>query len=225
MRTLLTLAVSGSALSLLLSCSSAPPQAPSSIAPPTHALTELELACLRDPGVAASWRRLSLALDADGQTARAALALRQAQILEQHDVRADLRLMQSELQTTRLLVREDGLLELVREPMQRELSALLEIRNGNGVRGMARSYAASLNEDGLRVVRLSNARGFSVGATSIEYYGDFAGTAQLLADRLGAARAVPASASLGPANVRVLLGHDQKKKKPPRRAAMEENAA
>jgi hypothetical protein len=228
MKAMTTVSLAGITASLL-ACSStgqaplpaAPAAAPvQAVAAP--ALTGLEMACLNDPLDAAAWRRLAAALALDGQPARAAQALRQAGMLEQHDLRADVQLMEGEFVATRLITRADGLLELRREPAA---TVRLEVRNGNGVRGMARLVARSLDAPGLRVVRLSNERGFAVGATQVEYHGDHLAAARQLAQRVGAGRIVEVEGSLAPAEVRVLLGHDQKKKKPPRRAAMEERTA
>jgi hypothetical protein len=83
----------------------------------------------------------------------------------------------------------DGTLELLRLPSQRALAhtapvraarpsrrraarlelVLLEIRNGNGVSGMARALSRQVMGDGLQVTRLSNEKGFQVRRTRIEH--------------------------------------------------------
>ncbi|NHZ44754.1 tetratricopeptide repeat protein [Massilia aquatica] len=85
--------------------------------------------------------------------------------------------------------------------------ALLEIRNGNGVTGMARSLAGTMDRNALRVVRLSNQKGFGVRQTRIEYQPEFREAAERLAQRFGAARVV-AVGELGRADVRLVIGRD-----------------
>lgn len=85
--------------------------------------------------------------------------------------------------------------------------ALLEIRNGNGVTGMARSLAGTMDRSALRVVRLSNQKGFGVRQTRIEYQPEFREAAERLAQRFGAARVV-AVGELGRADVRLVIGRD-----------------
>jgi Flp pilus assembly protein TadD len=61
---------------------------------------------------------------------------------------------------------------------------LLEIRNGNGVTGMARLLSRQVTGDGLQVTRLSNEKGFQVRRTRIEHHADFRAAAERLAERL-----------------------------------------
>lgn len=61
---------------------------------------------------------------------------------------------------------------------------LLEIRNGNGVTGMARALSRQVKDDGLQVTRLSNAKSFNVRRTRIEHGAAFRGAAERLAERL-----------------------------------------
>ncbi|KQQ87080.1 tetratricopeptide repeat protein [Massilia sp. Leaf139] len=98
----------------------------------------------------------------------------------------------------------DGTLELLRAPAHSALAArapqpapaplaprprldlvLLEIRNGNGVTGMARSLSHRVVGNGLQVTRLSNEKGFQVRRTRIEHHPDFRAAAERLAQRLG----------------------------------------
>ncbi|MDQ1814739.1 tetratricopeptide repeat protein [Massilia sp. CCM 9210] len=89
----------------------------------------------------------------------------------------------------------------------RPARALLEIRNGNGVTGMARSLAGTMEEGALRVVRLSNQKGFGVRQTRIEYQPEFRVAAERLAERFGAARVV-AVGDIGRADLRLVIGRD-----------------
>ncbi|MDM5175976.1 tetratricopeptide repeat protein [Massilia sp. DJPM01] len=92
-------------------------------------------------------------------------------------------------------------------PQARAAQALLEIRNGNGVSGMARALAGTMDEGALRVVRLSNQKGFGVRQTRIEYQPEFREAAERLAERFGAAR-VLAAGDIGRANLRLVIGRD-----------------
>jgi hypothetical protein len=215
------------ACSALLACSAHTPLPEPAPGPTVAAadLAKLERACLQDPLNARAWRRLGAELGRLGQGGRAAQALRQATMIEQNDLRADLAMVErSSATATRLVVRADGMLELRRDEAPPESAVLLEISNGNGVRGMARSFARAVEGGDMRVVRLSNQRGFAVGESRIEYHDDYAAAAHRLADRIGTGKLMRTEGSLGAVNVRVVLGHDQARKKPPRRAAMEERS-
>jgi tetratricopeptide (TPR) repeat protein len=87
--------------------------------------------------------------------------------------------------------------------------AKLEIRNGNGVTGMARSLARKMSDPGMRVVRLSNEKGFNVEHTRVEYQGAFREAASRLAERFGGAtmHEVEGDANAG-ADVRLVIGRD-----------------
>ena len=87
---------------------------------------------------------------------------------------------------------------------------LLEISNGNGMTGMARTVARKLGDGDPRVVRLSNQKGYGVRQTRIEYQPDFKVAAQKLADRLGARQVIPASRT-GRSDLRLILGGDMAK--------------
>jgi tetratricopeptide (TPR) repeat protein len=84
---------------------------------------------------------------------------------------------------------------------------LLEIRNGNGMRGMARKLAGQLGADGMKVARISNQKGFGVRHTRIEYEPAYRAQAERLAERFGGA-ALEEVARCAPANLRVVLGRD-----------------
>ena len=89
----------------------------------------------------------------------------------------------------------------------------LEIRNGNGVTGMARSLARILHGGDMQVVRLSNQKGFGVIETKVEYQPDFREAAERLAARFGAATVV-AVPHAGRADVRLVIGRDLIEHKP-----------
>ena len=128
----------------------------------------------------------------------------------------------------------DGTLELLRLPAQGALAqstpvpkpvppvprarfdfVLLEIRNGNGVTGMARSLSRKVIGDGLQVTRLSNEKGFQVRRTRIEHHADYRAAAERLAQRLSdrqTGRFDPAQIvqvdNCKPTDVRLILGQD-----------------
>lgn len=85
--------------------------------------------------------------------------------------------------------------------------ALLEIRNGNGVTGMAKALSAKMDPDTLRVVRLSNQRPFDVRQTRVEYQPAFREAAERLAERFGNAVAVEAG-SVKQSDMRLVIGRD-----------------
>lgn len=83
----------------------------------------------------------------------------------------------------------------------------LEISNGNGVTGAAARLARSLDVGGVKTVRLTNARPFTVALSRIEYQREQKLMAQQLGQRLG----LPLQKLHGnPAYVdmRIVLGHD-----------------
>jgi len=84
--------------------------------------------------------------------------------------------------------------------------AALEISNGNGRQGMARMLSRQLRDPGLKIVRLTNEKGFAVRQTRIEYRAAFRGVAERLAQRYAAGIPVPVDA--GRVDVRLVLGRD-----------------
>ncbi|MFM9433470.1 Tfp pilus assembly protein PilF [Janthinobacterium sp. CG_23.3] len=84
---------------------------------------------------------------------------------------------------------------------------LLEIRNGNGVTGMAAALGRTLASEQLRVVRLGNDASFRVARSRVEYRPDMAAQARALAARLGPLVLLE-QASCGAADLRVVLGRD-----------------
>jgi len=85
--------------------------------------------------------------------------------------------------------------------------ARLEIRNGNGVTGMARALARQIDAPGLRVTRLSNQPGFAVRHTRIEYDAANVDAARRLAQRVGSVHLQEVDRS-ATANLRLVLGRD-----------------
>jgi tetratricopeptide (TPR) repeat protein len=98
---------------------------------------------------------------------------------------------------------------VVDKPQQAAIAAIaaLEISNGNGREGLARLMSRQLRDPGVKVVRLTNEKGFAVRQTRIEYQPAFRGVAERLAERFGAAAPVEVSMA-GRANVRLVIGHD-----------------
>jgi tetratricopeptide (TPR) repeat protein len=92
-------------------------------------------------------------------------------------------------------------------PASRDDTAMLEIRNGNGVTGMAKALSRQMAEPGLKVVRLSNEKGYNVRQTRIEYQGPFRAAAERLAERFDGARAVKVD-SIEAADMRLVIGRD-----------------
>ena len=115
----------------------------------------------------------------------------------------------------------DGMMELRRLPAAQVAQATpqpqpiavdgdvarLEIRNGNGVTGMARALSNRIDEPGIRVTRLSNEPGFAVSHTRIEYEASHADAAHRLAQRLGSTQLKQVDAG-APVNLRLVLGRD-----------------
>lgn len=91
-------------------------------------------------------------------------------------------------------------------PTEMNRRVRLEISNGNGVAGMATLLARSVGPH-VRVVRLSNQKGYAVKDTRVEYQPQFRAAAEKLADRYGASRMVVVSET-GKAEVRLVLGRD-----------------
>jgi Flp pilus assembly protein TadD len=85
--------------------------------------------------------------------------------------------------------------------------ALLEIRNGNGVTGMARALSRQMGDGELKVVRLTNDKGFNVRNTRVEYQPAYREAAERLAERFSSARAVQVD-SVKSSHLRLVIGHD-----------------
>ncbi|MDN4057041.1 LytR C-terminal domain-containing protein [Massilia sp. YIM B02769] len=95
-------------------------------------------------------------------------------------------------------------------PRKRPEAVLLEIRNGNGVTGMARALSRQVGGD-LLVTRLSNEPGFKVQRTRIEHGAAYRDVAALLAGRMtgqfGGVALVQVD-STRPVDVRLVIGQD-----------------
>lgn len=193
----------------------------------------LEKACLLDPLNPRGWQLLGDTLRALGQEERAAQMHKQAAALRQHDLRADFAAAGGKTEVAALdqafaqpqpqtdwaqawvHVGEDGMMELRHTPALKDAppamlpvgTARLEIRNGNGVTGMARALSRRIGEPGVQVTRLSNEPGFAVRQTRIEYEAAYFDAAQKLAQRLGSAQLKHVDAC-APADLRLVLGHD-----------------
>jgi tetratricopeptide (TPR) repeat protein len=87
------------------------------------------------------------------------------------------------------------------------VAALVEIRNGNGVKGMARTLARQVGSGGWKVTRLSNQPGFGVRRTRVEFEATHREAAERLAARFGGAQ-LQEVANCAPANLRVVIGRD-----------------
>ena len=202
-----------------------------------RALAVLEQACLLDPLSSSAWQNLGDALARTGQQERAAAMHRQAASLRGHDLRSDYAVAPVAGEWAQTDVSQDsGGMFVVRriEPapaawapvapiapiaqapfvipvaLSHGSRPLLEISNGNGMTGMARTVARKLGDGDPRVVRLSNQKGYGVRQTRIEYQPDFKVAAQKLADRLGARQVIPASRT-GRSDLRLILGGDMAK--------------
>lgn len=136
---------------------------------------------------------------------------------------------EGEWAATEITQRVDGLLELKRVvpamPAQagtvpvpapdapvppeppRAAVVLLEIRNGNGVNGMAKALKLKIDDPGVKVVRLTNEQGFNVRQTRVEFQGPFRAAAERLARRFGNAGVVEVD-NCKKTDMRVVIGHD-----------------
>lgn len=190
-----------------------------------------EQACLHDPLQAHSWQMLGETLTALGHEERARRSLRQAAALRHHDVRADFAATggtsdvaaigkalaappasaPSDWPRSWIEQGVDGMLVLRRDPGIEQVisrsTSRLEIRNGNGVTGMARALSRRIDEPGMQVTRLSNDPGFAVRQTRIEYTAPHLDAAQRLAERLGDVQLRPTGANMR-ADLRLVLGRD-----------------
>lgn len=204
----------------------------------------LEKAAYLDPLNHRAWHKLGEAMDKLGQPDKAQAMFKQAATLQGHDFESDYALApRAGLATidgavgegrqwaqTEVTQSPGGLFVIRRveagapaaaaaaAPAAPARTALLEIRNGNGVRGMARSMARTMNDGDARVVRLTNEKGFKVRQTRVEYQPAFRQAAERLAARVGASRTV-AVENVGRADMRLVIGRDLVKKARPAVAA------
>ena len=187
----------------------------------------LEKACLLDPLDQRAWQYLGETLLKLGQEERGRQMLRQADALRAHDFRADyatanggtrLPAIEQAVKTAQrpdeewavveVVRKDDGMLELRRVPSNRAAAvARLEISNGDGRQGLARRVSRQLRDPALKVVRLTNEKGFGVRRTRVEYQPAFRTVAERLARQVGTGEPVEAGID-GRADVRLVIGHD-----------------
>jgi len=196
----------------------------------------LEKACLLDPLNGRGWQYLGEALLQLGEEARGRQMLRQAEALRTHDFRADYATAHGgtrlpaieqavgsdqqpddgEWAVVDVIRGNDGVLELRRTPAKARAAAdvgaddavaRLVISNGAGRQGLARFVSRQLHDPGLKVVRLTNEKGFNVRATRVEYQAAFRTAAQRLARHVGSGEPVEIGMA-GPADVRLVIGRD-----------------
>lgn len=92
-------------------------------------------------------------------------------------------------------------------PRNRPDAVLLEIRNGNGVTGMARALSRQVGGGEVRVTRLSNEPGFKVQRTRIEHGAAYRDVAARLAGRFDGVALVQVDTTR-PVDVRLVIGQD-----------------
>jgi tetratricopeptide (TPR) repeat protein len=85
--------------------------------------------------------------------------------------------------------------------------ATLEISNGNGRLGLARQLSRQLHDAGVKVVRITNEKGFGVRQTRIEYLPAFRGAAERLAEHIGSGHPVEIQGGHR-TDLRLVIGHD-----------------
>ena len=86
----------------------------------------------------------------------------------------------------------------------------IEVANGNGVQGLARSMRGLLNGPSWRVVRTTNHEQFGVRFTRIEYAPNLVQDARNLADTLGIDAKFRLNNQQTGTQMRIILGHDLK---------------
>jgi Flp pilus assembly protein TadD len=213
-----------------------------------NATVALEKACLLDPLNSRAWHHLGESLQKLGQEDRAQAMFRQAQALQQHDIRSDytaaggtgVAAIETAVKAqradawaaTEILQAPNGMLELRRVPagapaqvlpvvaaplreklqelpvaLQAAQAALLEIRNGNGVTGMAKALSRQMGDPDLKVVRLTNEKGFNVPQTRVEYQLGFRPAAERLARRFENAALVEVT-NCKKTDMRLVIGRD-----------------
>ncbi len=181
-----------------------------------QAAAALERACVLDPLDYRAWENLGEALHRLGEHERAQQVAGQADTLRRHDLKADYAAVGAALPPVAPDAGFAGAeVHIGAAPVRPERLAappapavpLVEISNGNGVRGMAAALGRSLDRNELRVVRLSNQRGFAVARSRIEYGHGHADVARKLAARLRPAPLLQAASIDGYA-LRLVIGHD-----------------
>lgn len=195
------------------------------------ARSALEQACLLDPLNHRAWHHLGNVLGKLGQRERAETMYRQAAALLGHDFKSDYAMASKSgvpaidnavqqastddddgFARTEITQSDGGIFILRRLEAKGKIGLVagqskpsLEIANGNGINGMARSLARVMWDE--QVVRLSNHTDFGVRRTRVEYQPAFKGAAERLAQRLGASQLVPVRRS-GAVDMRLVIGRD-----------------
>jgi tetratricopeptide (TPR) repeat protein len=189
----------------------------------TAAQQAQERACLLDPANPHAWQRLANTLDRAGDAQRALRIQRQALALLTHDLQRDAALAGADVPDdgwarVTLTAGADGLLTLQRTGAQTAgvgtpapETASLEISNGNGVPGMARAVAARVRDPALRLVRLTNADGFGVRRTRIEYQPALRAIAARLAQQVQPDAVLVEAPGTARTGLRLVLGHNATK--------------
>lgn len=88
------------------------------------------------------------------------------------------------------------------------VSLRIELANGNGVRGLARSLRDLINGDQWQVIRVVNYQAFAVPLTRIEYAKSRYAAAHELADALGIVAQLRPNNQQSDTQLRLVLGHD-----------------
>lgn len=196
----------------------------------SKAQASLAEACLLDPLNHRAWHHLGNVLAKMGQRERANAMYKQAAALLGHDFKSDYALVSKSgvtvvdkaveiaaapeddgFATTEITQTDGGIFILRRLEAKGKVGLavsgkpLLEITNGNGVNGMARSMARVMWDE--EVVRVSNEKGFGVKRTRVEYRPAFKPAAERLAQRVGASQLV-AVRKVGKADMRLVIGRD-----------------
>ncbi len=201
-----------------------------------QARVALERACLLDPLDDRAWENLGQALQRQGEHERAQQMAQQAATLRRHDLKADYAALadapapawtgtevylggrSAPAGPAPAAAGVAGSASPMPSPplpfMLPTASAapagsvpLLEISNGNGVKGMAAALGRSVNRGELQLVRLSNQRGFAVQRSRIEYRDGHGAAARKLAARLHPAPLLQQARVDGVA-IRLVIGHD-----------------
>lgn len=200
-----------------------------------QAITALERARVLDPLNHRAWRHLGTTLEKMGQFERAQQMFQHASILESRDISVDAApaaghaassvAVSDDWATTEVFQTSTGMFELRRAaatavsagaPVGMAVGAKLpvlpaigklEICNGNGATGMARSVARQMTGTSWRVIRLSNDQRFNVADTRVEYQAAFRQAANRLAERFGNVAVLEVGNTNG-ADIRLVIGRD-----------------
>ena len=196
----------------------------------------LERACFLDPLNYRAWKHLGVTLDKQGHHEKARAMFRQAATLQGHDLRSDYAVAGNsalpgkglapmrDWAQTEVVQTPGGMFVMRRVAAEQEPQAVvepaavtlpavqgkrarLEIRNGNGVTGMARALAKDMSHADPEVVRVTNHKGYGIKQTRIEYQPAFREAAHKLATRVGSSRVVPVS-RVDRADMRLIIGRD-----------------